>query len=142
MSRPIETYFPDGNGEDVASNPSPEKHFQELLDRRFSRRDLLKGGLHAAFAGFVATSGVAALTRTLAPPTRLLGAEVQPGRGQEVTGCIATPDNRTLFINLQHPGEGSEANPVLTSHWPDGGSARPRSAMVVIAKDDGEVVGT
>jgi len=63
-------------------------------------------------------------------------------RGQEVTGCIATPDNRTLFINLQHPGEGSEAHPVLTSHWPDGGDARPRSALVVITKDDGGVVGT
>jgi uncharacterized protein len=63
-------------------------------------------------------------------------------RGQEVTGCIATPDNRTLFINLQHPGEGSESKPVLTSHWPDGGNARPRSAVVVITKDDGGVVGS
>ena len=63
-------------------------------------------------------------------------------RGQEITGCIGTPDGRTLFINVQHPGEGSEANPVLTSHWPDGGSARPRSAVVVITKDDGGVVGT
>ena len=63
-------------------------------------------------------------------------------RGQEITGCIATPDGRTLFINVQHPGEGSEANPVLTSNWPHGGSARPRSAVVVITKDDGGVVGT
>ena len=63
-------------------------------------------------------------------------------RGQEVTGCIATPDNRTLFINLQHPGEGSEENPILTSHWPDGGNARPRSAVVVITRDDGGVVGS
>lgn len=63
-------------------------------------------------------------------------------RGQEVTGCIATPDNRTLFINLQHPGEGSEENPILTSHWPDGGSARPRSAVVVITRNDGGVVGS
>ncbi len=63
-------------------------------------------------------------------------------RGQEITGCIGTPDGRTLFINVQHPGEGSEANPVLTSHWPEGGSARPRSSVVVITKDDGGVVGT
>jgi uncharacterized protein len=62
-------------------------------------------------------------------------------RGQEVTGCIATPDNRTLFITLQHPGEGSEANPILTSDWPDGGGARPRSAVVVVTRDDGGVVG-
>jgi len=78
MPRPIETYFPDGNSEEVTSNPSPERHFQELLERRFSRRDLLRGTLHAAFAGFVATSGAAALTRTLSPPARLLGAETHP----------------------------------------------------------------
>jgi hypothetical protein len=62
-------------------------------------------------------------------------------RSQEVTGCIATPDNRTLFINLQHPGDDSESNPVLTSHWSDGGDARPRSAVVVVTRDDDGVVG-
>jgi uncharacterized protein len=62
-------------------------------------------------------------------------------RSQEVTGCIATPDNRTLFINLQHPGDGSESNPVLTSHWSDGGDARPRYAVVVVTRDDDGVVG-
>jgi len=27
------------------------------------------------------------------------------------------------------------------SHWPDGGNARPRSATVVITRDDGGIVG-
>jgi len=52
--------------------------------------------------------------------------------GCEVTGVHATPDQRTLFANIQHP-EG---------HWPDGGTARPRSATMVITKDDGGVIGT
>ncbi|MFN2349961.1 MAG: PhoX family phosphatase, partial [Thioalkalivibrio sp.] len=62
--------------------------------------------------------------------------------GQETTGCITTPDNRTMFINVQHPGEGGEAFPEIASNWPDGGNARPRSSTVIITKDDGGVVGS
>ncbi|WP_349255255.1 PhoX family phosphatase [Spectribacter hydrogenoxidans] len=50
--------------------------------------------------------------------------------GCEVTGVEMTPDYRTMFVNIQHPG----------GNWPDGGSARPRSATVVISReDDGEI---
>lgn len=58
--------------------------------------------------------------------------------GCEVTGITATPDLKTMFINIQHPGEGSPGS----SDWPDGGGARPRSATVIITKDDGGVIGT
>ncbi|HNY47804.1 MAG TPA: DUF839 domain-containing protein, partial [Casimicrobium sp.] len=66
-------------------------------------------------------------------------------RGCEITGCIATPDLRSMFINIQHPGEtASERSnpdaPSLISSWPDQG--RPRSATVVITKLDGGVIGT
>ncbi|NYT35391.1 PhoX family phosphatase [Allopusillimonas soli] len=54
----------------------------------------------------------------------------------EVTGISFTPDSRTLFVNIQHPGENGN------SHWPDGGTAIPRSATLVITKDDGGIVGT
>ncbi|MCW7536363.1 PhoX family phosphatase [Aquabacterium sp. A7-Y] len=67
--------------------------------------------------------------------------------GSEITGCAETPDGKTLFVNIQHPGEstqladiGTPAN--YTSHWPDGGNARPRSATVVITKDDGGRIGS
>ena len=65
--------------------------------------------------------------------------------GCEVTGVVTTPDLRTMFVNIQHPGEsaserGDPANPSKVSSWPDGG--RPRSATVVITKDDGGVIGT
>ncbi len=60
--------------------------------------------------------------------------------GCEVTGITATPDGRTLFINIQHPGEGSDGK-APSSHWPDGGRARPRSATVVITREDGGVIG-
>lgn len=58
----------------------------------------------------------------------------------EVTGVVSTPDSKTMFINIQHPGEGSSyASP--TSHWPDGGTARPRSSTVIITRDDGGEIG-
>ena len=54
----------------------------------------------------------------------------------EVTGLTFTPDSTTLFINIQHPGERGD------SSWPDGGTSLPRSATVIITKDDGGVIGT
>jgi secreted PhoX family phosphatase len=65
--------------------------------------------------------------------------------GCEITGATATPDGRTMFINIQHPGESPSersdpADPTKVSKWPDGG--RPRSATVVIRKRDGGLIGT
>jgi secreted PhoX family phosphatase len=68
--------------------------------------------------------------------------------GCEITGVIATPDGRTLFVNIQHPGEtaserGDPARPTAVSTWPDGAAAgRPRSATIVIRKRDGGVIGS
>ncbi|KAF1065744.1 PhoX family phosphatase [Variovorax sp.] len=66
--------------------------------------------------------------------------------GCEITGLTATPDLRTLFINIQHPGEPANERsdpdrPLAVSKWPDG-AGRPRSATVAITKNDGGVVGT
>ncbi|MET0595271.1 MAG: alkaline phosphatase PhoX, partial [Polyangiaceae bacterium] len=63
----------------------------------------------------------------------------------EITGIAESPDGKALFVNIQHPGE--ETVPMFDSpssfgsHWPDGGDARPRSATIVITRDDGGVVG-
>ena len=62
----------------------------------------------------------------------------------ELTGIDSTPDGKTIFVNIQHPGEnGSAATP--SSFWPasqtGGTGSRPRSATIVITKDDGGVVG-
>lgn len=68
-------------------------------------------------------------------------------RGCELTGLTGTPDGTTLFVNIQHPGEPSSErndpkNPAAISTWPDGpGIGRPRSATVVIRRNDGGVVG-
>jgi secreted PhoX family phosphatase len=59
----------------------------------------------------------------------------------ETCGCAFTPDNETLFLSVQHPGETSTlANP--SSHWPDGGDSMPRSSVIAIRKQGGGVVGS
>lgn len=69
-------------------------------------------------------------------------------RGCEVTGVTMTPDRRTMFINIQHPGESPSersdpANPKAYSSWPDGDAGdRPRSSTVVIRREDGAVIGS
>jgi uncharacterized protein len=66
----------------------------------------------------------------------------------EVTGATLTPDLRTMFINIQHPGETASdrsdpAHPSKFSNWPDySPGGRPRSATVVIRKKDGGLIGT
>jgi hypothetical protein len=69
-------------------------------------------------------------------------------RGCEITGFTTTPDGRTAFVNIQHPGEipGDISDPDAPrkgSNWPDfDPNGRPRSATVVIRKRDGGVIGT
>jgi secreted PhoX family phosphatase len=70
-------------------------------------------------------------------------------RGCEVTGVVTTPDQKTMFVNIQHPGESSAwigsptpEDPRVVSNWPDfDPDGRPRAATVVIRKEDGGVIG-
>ncbi len=61
----------------------------------------------------------------------------------EITGITETPDGRAIFVNIQHPGENTTpdfATGAFGSHWPDGGLSRPRTATIVITKDDGDKI--
>jgi uncharacterized protein len=66
----------------------------------------------------------------------------------EITGVFVTPDERTMFVGIQHPGEApsgslTPANPKQFSSWPDGPTGgRPRSSCIVITKDDGGEIGS
>jgi hypothetical protein len=69
-------------------------------------------------------------------------------RGCEITSNAITPDRKTMFVNIQHPGEPaddvSDPNlPLKISNWPDGPEGgRPRSATIAIRKLDGGVIGS
>ena len=72
----------------------------------------------------------------------------------EITGITETPDGKAIFVNIQHPGEAitkaNLADPTkYLSHWPGnagygagGATARPRSATIVITKNDGGLIGS
>lgn len=71
--------------------------------------------------------------------------------GAEICGPLMAPDERAFFCAIQHPG-GNDASGAdysrerwigasVPSHFPDGGNAWPRSAVVVITKDDGGRIG-
>jgi secreted PhoX family phosphatase len=51
----------------------------------------------------------------------------------EFTGPFFSPDGETLFLSVQHPGEGSTSMDSLTSHWPDGADNIPKPSVVCIS---------
>ena len=77
------------------------------------------------------------------PVTREIKRFLVGPRGCEVTGVMTTPDQRTMFVNIQHPGESTTywnnqfgapttSNPSTVSNWPEfdpvGRPDRPRSS--------------
>ena len=61
--------------------------------------------------------------------------------GSEVTGIAFTPDQKSFFINVQHPDNWPYSATDATVETPSGTLIRPRSSTVVITKDDGGAVG-
>lgn len=51
----------------------------------------------------------------------------------ELTGLCFSPDYKTLFLSVQHPGERTKDLKNPTSNWPDGGI--PKSSVVAISGD-------
>ncbi|WP_375398064.1 alkaline phosphatase PhoX [uncultured Sphingomonas sp.] len=113
--------------------------------------------LLAAIPGTVNDGGTRTITNTIGAATATQATRVGKAPGAslkrflvgpkecEITGIDTTPDGRSLFVNIQHPGEnGSPAN--VTSNWPQSqasgtGTGRPRSATIVITRTDGGIVG-
>lgn len=74
-------------------------------------------------------------------------------KGCEVTGLTESADGKTLFVNIQHPGENTPAlgtsatDFTFESQWPKvsraayGPGTRPRSATLAITRTDGGVIG-
>ncbi|MDQ0126992.1 secreted PhoX family phosphatase [Pseudomonas lini] len=56
--------------------------------------------------------------------------------GCEVTGISFSPDQKTLFVGIQHPGENGGST--FPEHLPNG---KPRSSVMAISREDGGIVG-
>jgi secreted PhoX family phosphatase len=72
--------------------------------------------------------------------------------GSEICGPVMTPDERAFMCAIQHPGENNVVGVHITdlrwsqgqrppSHWPDGGDSWPRSAVVIVTREDGGKIG-
>lgn len=116
---------------------SPDGLWMDANRRLWIQTDFSTSGSHAAFGNnqmLAADPDSGEVRRFLTGPV-----------GCEITGVVATPDHRTLFINVQHPGANASPEDFAAgrySHWPDGGDAIPRSATVAIRRKDGGVVGS
>jgi uncharacterized protein len=138
----------------LAGDPANAKH-EAKYSGRISSEGWLTNPDNLAFDGagrmWIATDGQ---PRAVEFCDSLYATDVEgPGRGLtrlffngpvgcEITGPCFTPDDRTLFLSVQHPGEGSKLKSPST-RWPDFSDAMPpRPAVVAITKEDGGVIGS
>ncbi len=123
---------------------SPDGLYVAPSGRLWIQTDVSGSTINAgAYAGFGNNQMLCANPKTGETRRFLVGPSVC-----EVTGVFVTPDEKTMFVGIQHPGEapsGSNdpANPTQYSSWPGGDDGeRPRSACIVITKDDGGEIGS
>ena len=50
----------------------------------------------------------------------------------EFTGLYFSPDQKTMFLSVQHPGENTKTPGKYTSNWPRKGKSKPLSAVITI----------
>jgi uncharacterized protein len=54
-----------------------------------------------------------------------------------------TPDDRTVFLAIQHPGEDPGSTfEAPSTRWPNFKEGAPRPSVIAIVKKDGGVIGT
>ncbi|MEG3123611.1 PhoX family protein [Sphingomonas sp. GB1N7] len=112
----------------------------------------------AAIPGVVGDGGVKTITNTIGTTSGTQGTRVGKAPGTtlrrflvgpkecEITGIFSTPDGKSVFVNIQHPGENGTAA-AISSSWPASQAGtpatpvRPRSATIVITRTDGGIVG-
>jgi secreted PhoX family phosphatase len=75
-------------------------------------------------------------TKDVPEPKRLLVGV----NSDEVTGFTVTPNRRTAFVNLQHPGNGNPASTNFPA-LPDGFTV-PRDVTLVLRRKNGAIVGS
>lgn len=90
------------------------------------------------------------------PVTREVKRFLTSPKNCEVTGVTSTPDGKTFFVGIQHPGEDWTSSFIQNSTWPDSGingptslnpsgnpatPVKPRAATLVITHNGGQKIG-
>jgi len=132
------------NGDDLSS---PDGLWFDDFGRLWIQTDHAGDGVGSVINNVGELANIGSNTMSCADPnTRQVRRFLTSPTDCEVTGIHTTPDGKAMFINIQHPGDsGTTENPTLTSNWPHtqgyGPSGRPRSATVVITRNDGGIIG-
>ena len=123
---------------------SPDGIYVAPSGRLWIQTDVSGSTINAgAYAGFGNNQMLCADPRTREVRRFLTGPNVC-----EITGVFVTPDEKAMFVGIQHPGEAPSgandpANPKQYSSWPNGAAGgRPRSSTLIITKDDGGEIGS
>jgi secreted PhoX family phosphatase len=62
--------------------------------------------------------------------------------GCEVTGVAVTPNRKTMFVNLQHPGDGDPKISNFPAAFTGASGPVPRDCTIVITRKDGGIIGS
>jgi secreted PhoX family phosphatase len=105
-----------------------------------------KGRIWIATDGAPSAAGVADglyAADTRGPGRALTKLFYQAPTGAEICGPLFAPDDRTVFLAIQHPGEDSGSTFERPStRWPDfADGVPPRPAVIAIVRKDGGVIG-
>jgi secreted PhoX family phosphatase len=80
---------------------------------------------------------------TSGPERNLSRRFYMPPLESECCSPAFTPDNRTLFLAVQHPAEEASRLSDVATTWPSNDpAALPRPSVIVITRDDGGVIGS
>jgi hypothetical protein len=105
-----------------------------------------KGRIWIATDGAPTAAGIADgvwVADTAGPGRALTRLFYQAPVGAEVCGPWITPDDATLFLAIQHPGEGGESHfEAPSTRWPDfAAGVPPRPSVIAITKKGGGPIG-
>ena len=62
--------------------------------------------------------------------------------GCEITGIAVPPDRRTMFVNVQHPGDGDPSVTDFPAEFIGAAGPVPRDATIVITRKNGGIIGS
>jgi len=119
-------------GGENAGFSSPDNLAFDPKGNLWMTTDVSGGSLGFGEYGFIPSNGLFLIPRTGERAGEVIRVATAPNDA-EFTGPFFHPSGKYLFLSVQHPGETSKSLDELTSHWPEGDNAIPKSGVIVIS---------